>query len=62
LIILDVVNPDALKRRGRIVLDLVDEPAAIVIAQKIADVTGRSVTVKGADMVEIQTIAAATKQ
>ncbi|WP_249165840.1 hypothetical protein [Bradyrhizobium sp. AUGA SZCCT0431] len=59
---LDITNPDALKRKGIIALDVVDEEAAIELARKIADATGRSVTVKDADMIEIQTIPATTKQ
>ena len=58
----DITNPDALKRKGVIALDVVDDEAAIELAQKIADATGRSVTVKDAEMIEIQTIPANTKQ
>jgi hypothetical protein len=42
------------------VLDLADEEAAVKMAHTIADTTGRSVTVRDADMIEIHTIPAAT--
>jgi hypothetical protein len=58
-IIVDIGNVDA-SRRGIIVLDLADEEAALKVAHKIADTTGRSVTVRYADMIEIQTIPAPT--
>jgi hypothetical protein len=59
-IIVDLGNADA-SRRGIIVLDLADEGAAVKMAHKIADATGCSVTVRDADMIEIQTISAATR-
>jgi hypothetical protein len=59
-IIVDIGNADA-SRRGIIVLDLADEEVAVKMAHKFADTTGRSVTVRDADMIEIQTIPAATR-
>jgi hypothetical protein len=58
-IIVDLGNADA-SRRGIIVLDLADQEAALKVAHIIADTTGRSVTVRDADMIAIQTIPAAT--
>jgi hypothetical protein len=62
-VIIQVRNPDVPAIRGSIiVLDVVDEEAAMEIAKKIADATGCSVRVSDVDMIEIQTIPAATKQ
>jgi hypothetical protein len=61
-LIIDIARPDALKRKGLIVLDVAEEPAAMELAQKIAAATGRSVTVRDADMNEIKNIPAVTKQ
>jgi hypothetical protein len=62
-VVIEVANPHALlKRRSVIVLDLEDETAAVEVAQKIADATGRAVTVRNADMDEIHAIPAAKSQ
>jgi hypothetical protein len=62
-VIIQVTNPDVPAKRGSIiVLDVVDEEAAMEIAKKIAAATGCSVRVSDVDMIEIQTIPAATKQ
>ena len=47
-VIIDIVNPDALGRGSRIVLDVEDDARAIEVAQKLADATGRAVTVRDA--------------
>jgi hypothetical protein len=48
-------------RRGTIVvLDVADDELAVGMAQKIAERTGRSVTVRDSEMIEILTIPAAT--
>ena len=58
-IVIEVSNPSAFSGRGSvIVLELADEAAAERLAQKIARETGRSVTVRGADLAEIKTISA----
>lgn len=58
-IVIEVSNPSAFSGRGSvIVLELADEAAAERLARKIARETGRSVTVRGADLAEIKTISA----
>jgi precorrin-6B methylase 2 len=61
-LIIDILNADALRRGSIIVLDLANEETALQLAQKLADATGRSVVVRDAEMVAIQTIPAATRQ
>ena len=61
-IIIDIANPDALRRGSLIVLDLEDKDRAVEIAEKLAAATGRTVVVRDADMNEIETIPAAAKQ
>jgi hypothetical protein len=62
LVVIDIKNPDALRRGSRIVLDLADDNSAMEIAQKLADATGRAVILRNADMIEIHTIPAAPIQ
>jgi hypothetical protein len=51
LIIIDVSNPAAFSGKGSIiVLEYTDEDAALKVARKIAEETGRSVTVRREDM------------
>jgi hypothetical protein len=58
--IVHVSNPTAFSGRGSvIILELADEDAARKVAHKIADETGRCVTVRDADMVLLETIPAA---
>ncbi len=61
-VIIEVSNPDALKRGSLIVLDVEDQEAALKIAHKIAAATGRPVRVRDEDMAEIQTIPATKLQ
>ena len=61
-ILLEIAKAAPLQRDSIVILHVVDEQVAIEIAHKIADATGRSVTVKDEDMIEIQTIPAVTKQ
>ena len=58
-IVIQVTNPTAFSGQGSIiVLELADEDAALRVARKIAQETGRRVTVRTADMTEIATIPA----
>jgi hypothetical protein len=61
-VIIDIANPDALRRGCLIVLDLEDKDRALEIAKKLAAATGRTLVIRDADMVEIETIPAAAKQ
>lgn len=57
LIIIDVSNPAAFSGKGSIiVLEYTDEDAALKVARKIAEETGRSVTVRREDMRVISSI------
>jgi len=57
LIIVTVSNPTAFSGEGSIIfLEYVDEDAALKLARKIADETGRLVTVRGEDRRVISTI------
>lgn len=59
-ILIHVENPTAFSGKGSIIiLELADEAAALRVARKIADETGRGVTVRHADMGLIGTISAA---
>jgi hypothetical protein len=59
LVIIDVSNPAAFSGKGSIiVLEYVDEDAALKVARKIAEETGRSVTVRREDMRVISSIPA----
>ena len=59
-IIVHVLNPDAFKGQVSVILlELADGAAARKVARKIADETGRGVTVRDADMVLIEAIAPA---
>ena len=61
LIIIDVSNPAAFSGKGSIiVLEYTDEGAALNVARKIAEETGRSVTVRREDMRVISSIPAVT--
>jgi hypothetical protein len=60
-IIIDVSNPAAFSGKGSIiVLEYTDEDAALKVARKIAEETGRSVTVRHEDMRVISSISVAT--
>jgi hypothetical protein len=62
-ILIHVENPTAFSGKGSIiVLELKDEAAALRIARKIADETGRGVTVRDAEMALIVTISPAKTQ
>ena len=59
-IIVHVANPAAFDGQGSLImLELTDEASARSVAQRIARETGRRVTVRNADMIEIETIPAA---
>lgn len=59
-VIVHVLNPDAFTGRGCVIhLELADEAAARRVARKIADETGRQVTVRDADLTVIEAIAPA---
>jgi hypothetical protein len=61
LIIIDVSNPAAFSGKGSIiVLEYRDEDAALKVARKIAEETGRSVTVRREDMRVISSIPVVT--
>ncbi|MCD9112992.1 hypothetical protein [Bradyrhizobium japonicum] len=61
MIIIDVSNPAAFSGKGSIiVLEYTDEGAALKAARKIAEETGRSVTVRREDMEVISSIPALT--
>ncbi|WP_245309720.1 hypothetical protein [Bradyrhizobium jicamae] len=60
MIIVHVLNPDAFKGQGSVILlELADEAAARKVARKIADETGRGVTVRDTNTVLIEAIAPA---
>ncbi|WP_271525078.1 hypothetical protein [Bradyrhizobium sp. CCBAU 53380] len=51
VVVVEVSNPAAFAGRGSLItLELTDNDAALGIAQKIADETGRRVTVRDSDM------------
>ena len=59
LFIIDVSNPAAFSGKGSIiVLEYTDEDAALKVARKIAEETGRSVAVRREDMHVISSIPA----
>ena len=59
-IVIHVTNPNAFLGQGSIiVLELMDEEAAISLARKIAHETGRGVSVRDAEMGIIEAIAPA---
>jgi len=61
LIIIDVSNPAAFSGEGSIiVLEYTDEDAVLRVARKIAEETGRSVTVRREDMRVISSISVVT--
>ncbi len=60
--VIDVAYPEAARRRSLIVLNAEDEDSALKIAHKFAEATGCAVTVRDADMIEIETIPAPVKQ
>jgi hypothetical protein len=61
LFIIDVSNPAAFSGKGSIiVLEYTDEDAALKVARKIAEETGRSVTVRREDMRVISSISVVT--
>jgi hypothetical protein len=61
LIIIDVSNPASFSGKGSIiVLEYTDEDAALKVARKIAEETGRSVTVRREDMRVISSISVVT--
>jgi hypothetical protein len=61
LIIIDVSNPAAFSGKGSIiVLEYTDEDAALKVARKIAEETGRSVTVRREEMRVISSISVVT--
>jgi hypothetical protein len=61
VIIIDVSNPAAFSGKGSmIVVEYTDEDAALKVARKIAEETGRSVTVRREDMGVISSIPAVT--
>ncbi|KRR02869.1 hypothetical protein CQ12_41070 [Bradyrhizobium jicamae] len=58
-----VSNPDAFKGEGSVILlELADAAVARKVARKVAEETGRGVTVRDADMVLIEAIAPAKIQ
>jgi len=59
-IIIHVLNPSAFSGEGSlIVLEMMDQAAAVRVARRIAHETGRGVTVRDACMDVIETIPAA---
>jgi hypothetical protein len=54
-------NPIALRGLSCILMDLADDEAAMRVACKIAEATGRAVIVRDPDMVAIGEIAAPTR-
>lgn len=62
-VIVHVSNPDAFKGQGSVILlELADAATARKVARKIAEETGRGVTVRDANMVLIEAIAPAKVQ
>ena len=62
-IIIHVINPAAFSGRGSlIVLELMDQAAAVRVAKRIANETGRGVIVRDAHMDVIEAIPAAKIQ
>jgi len=60
-IFIQVSNPAAFSGQGSvIVLEMMEQDAAVKLARKIARETGRGVTVRDADMALIETISAAS--
>ncbi|MDA9411835.1 hypothetical protein XH80_35160 [Bradyrhizobium sp. CCBAU 45384] len=58
-VVIHVENPTAFSGKGSvIILELVDEAAALRVARKIAEETGRRVTVRNADLLLIGIIPA----
>jgi hypothetical protein len=56
-VVIHVANPQAFAGRGSVILlELADEVTARKVARKIADETGRRVTVRYADMILIEAI------
>jgi hypothetical protein len=61
LILIHVENPTAFSGRGSVItVEMTDDVAALKVAQRIADETGKRVTVRLADMTIIGTIPAAS--
>jgi len=60
--LIHISNPTAFDGQSLIMLELTDEASARSVAQRIARETGRRVTVRNADMIDIQTIPAAKIQ
>ena len=48
--------------RPFVVLDLPDDATALNVARQLAELTGKSVIVRDAEMIEIDTVPAPTKQ
>jgi hypothetical protein len=58
--IIHIASPDVAKRGSIIVLELDDEDEAKRVAQKLAQVTGRRVTVRDAKLAVVEIIPAAS--
>jgi hypothetical protein len=58
--IIHISNPDVSKQGSLILLELADDDEAIQVAQKLAQETGRRVTVRDGKMALIETIPAAS--
>ena len=59
LVVIQVSNPAAFSGQGSIiVVEMLDEDAATRLARKLAQATGRRVTVRNAEMAIIEIIAA----
>ncbi|WP_156434950.1 hypothetical protein [Bradyrhizobium lablabi] len=56
-VVIHVANPDAFAGQGSVILlELADEATARKVARKIANETGRRVTVRDADLILIEAI------
>jgi Tfp pilus assembly protein PilP len=58
--IIHISSPDVSKQGSIILLELADDDEAIQVAQKLAQETGRRVTVRDAKLALIETIPAAS--
>lgn len=57
---IEIVNPDPLNRGSTIIFEMAPKKTVLRIAHQLAIKTGRAVTVRGKDMIEMHTIPAAT--
>lgn len=60
--LIHISSPDESKLGSLIVIELADDKEAIEVAQKLAQETGRRVTVRNGEMVLLETIPAAILQ